>query len=158
MNITLTVNRILRKDELQEIFQWNPKTRYYYDDTRVLEKQIKILIAQMSLHNKKTNIKLKDIKYFIDSIVYYYNIIENNFDDIENFEEYKFQYFPSLGRKTCKNCRHLKIWNNQYICLLRCTPYKKFAGCWDWEETQYQEREKNVYRQNTTRRNGRTNK
>lgn len=140
MDITITAIRIKKQNEIQEIFKWYPHSRFYYDAERGLSIKIRTKIAQMSLHNK-TKIKLVDIKYFMDSIVYSYNIIED-LSDIQNIEESKIQYFPILGKKVCKNCRHFKIWKNKNICLLRKDPITKQIGCWDWQEKE----KKDVYK------------
>lgn len=161
MKITVTCIRVKRKDSIQEIFTWSPNSRYIFDSQRQITKRIKLLIAQMSLHNKVEGIKLLDINYFDNSIVFMYNIIDGI--TISTMESQEINYFPTLKNKTCKNCEHLKVWNNQFICLLRVLPADKFKGCWEWEESGTTEnprelRKKDVHKQKTTRRNSRTNR
>ncbi len=162
MKITITATRIKKQQNIQEIFTWNPITRFAIDNTRGLPVKLRIQIAKMSLHNKITDIKLIDINYFDNSIMYLYNIIDTDFFNIPIIETCMIDYNPTLRNKDCKNCQHLKFWNNQFVCYLRMFPTDKLEGCLDWFETETNNlieiRKRHVYNRKTARRNGMFNK
>ena len=114
----MTTTRVRRENTLQEIYTWVPITRFAYDDSRQLMNKIRQLIGQTSIHQFSNNLQLIDINYFDNNIVFLYNIL----GDIEFFPTFvikEIEYYPTLRRKSCKNCINLKSWDNKLICMLR---------------------------------------
>jgi len=133
LKIELTCIRTRKQDQIHEIFKWTP-TRFYLDDSRALAMKVRFAAARMSLHNK-TQMKLIDINYFTDTIVYYYDITKD-LPGSNNIETLTIPYSPTLGRKTCRNCSNYKIWKTKKVCLLRKKPVDKLVGCFSWSEAE----------------------
>jgi hypothetical protein len=134
LKIKLIATRIQKRNEIYEIFTWNPKTKYSFDNSRQLQQKIRLQIAKLSLHNK-IPIKLTDIKYFNDNIVFCYNIIHTI--NIPLTEVIEFDYYPTLKNKTCKNCFYLRTWKQKLVCLIKTNPSKKLVGCYSWLEKDF---------------------
>lgn len=135
MVITINIVRSMQTDgTILEIFTWNPNVKYYYDESRILQRIIKFTIAKKSMHSAQ-KIKLTDIIYMERSIIYKYEHTEER--NVQMTEQIDIEYNPVLGLKKCMSCLHLKIFNKKLVCLFRGSKGGsniKFKGCLDWSE------------------------
>ena len=137
MIFNISINRIQRKDSIEEIFTWNPNSRFIFDYNRNLLWLMRLFIAKKSIHSKIDG-KLVDIIYNDRSIIYIYN--GSVHEHIQRVESFNIKYNPVLGNKSCRNCGSLKRLNGKVICVLRGSKGAKtihMKGCTDWNEPLY---------------------
>ena len=129
------VQRRMEKDCIAEIFTWAPRTRFSSDSSRMLWYKLRYGAATMSMHSQQDGVRLDNIVYNEQSIIYLYGICGD--PQVPLMESMPLNYEPTLGSKKCRSCASLKVYNKKLVCIMRGPKGAtaiKMEGCIDWNE------------------------
>ncbi len=131
MKVTVSFNRLKKNDKITEIISWSPDHSYLKDSSRLANHLIWIISTKKSISNRYKLLEQNHTESKIVNILEYNNLYETP----KLSENYSFNYYPVLDKKTCIKCMHYRNKSKEY-CYLKSKILNKndWYKCSYWEE------------------------